>query len=61
MNENTAENAESNESEDGEEVDELAVEMMEVDGPVSWTEFFCKIVLFLQILFFALLVAIYFF
>ena len=39
--------------------DDLEVEMIEVEGPESWTELFCRVVLFFQILFIALLVLIY--
>lgn len=44
--------------EEGEE-DELEVEMMEVDAPITWLEFFCKIILFFKIFFLALLILIY--
>ena len=33
--------------------------MMEVDAPITWLEFFCKIILFFKIFFLALLILIY--
>ena len=42
------------------EEDDLDVEMMEIDAPITWSETFCKVWLFFCLLFIALLCTIYY-